>query len=368
MKVLLLSRHTRLGASSRVRSIQFIPGLREYGIHVDAAPLFNDDYLDRLYSGRRRRVTPIAAEFGRRLWTLVRGGYDLVWVEKEAFPWLPAMAERALHASGTPYVVDYDDATFHDYDRHRRWVVRRLLSEKIAKVMQRAATVTAGNQYISDYATRVGARRVVMIPSVVELDRYAALDAVDHGKIRLGWIGTPKTQRFLGQIADALRSASAQVPLELIAIGARNAEIRGVSVITKQWSEDTEAAELSAVDIGIMPLADTEYVRGKCGYKLIQYMASGLPTIAFPSQANSSIVDQDLTGFLPRSQAEWTEAIVKLAGDGGLRRRMGAAGRAKAAGQYSVKVVLPQLADVLTEASRRVRSPRVGSRWPHRGY
>jgi glycosyltransferase involved in cell wall biosynthesis len=353
MKVLLLSRHTRLGASSRVRSIQFIPGLRAYGIEVDAAPLLNDEYLVRLYTGQRRRLTPIAAEFGRRMWRLFRGGYDLVWVEKEAFPWLPAVAERALRVSGTPYVVDYDDATFHDYDRHPRWMVRRLLGGKIAKVMQRAATVTAGNQYISDYATRVKARRVVIMPSVVDVDRYRARDAVDEGKIRLGWIGTPKTQQFLGQIGEALQSASAQVPLELIAIGARNAEIPGVSVLTKPWTEASEAAELSAVDIGIMPLADTDYVRGKCGYKLIQYMASGLPTIAFPSQANSSIVDNNLTGILAKSQAEWVTAIVRLARDRNLRSDMGAAGRAKAESQYSIKVMLPQVAEVLSEAIAR---------------
>jgi glycosyltransferase involved in cell wall biosynthesis len=277
----------------------------------------------------------------------------LVWVEKEVFPWLAAVAERALRISGAPYVVDYDDAPFHDYDGHPRWVVRRLLGGKIAKVMQGAAAVTAGNQYIANYAARVKARRVVLLPSVVDFDRYRAREAVDNGKIRLGWIGTPKTQHFLGEIGEALRSASTQVPLEVVATGARNVDVPGVSLVTKRWTEATEPAELSAVDIGIMPLADTEYVRGKCGYKLIQYMASGLPTIAFPSQANSSIVDNNPTGILARSQAEWADAIVRLARDSELRREMGAAGRAKAESQYSIKAMLPKLAEVLSEAIAR---------------
>ena len=353
MKVLLLCRYTRLGASSRVRFFQFIPGLRAYGIQVDASPLVDDDYLVRLYSGQRRRLTPIATEFGHRLLRLARGGYDLVWVEKEAFPWLPAVAERALRVSGTPYVVDYDDATFHDYDLHPRWVVRRILGGKIAKVMQRAATVTVGNQYIFAYANGVNAKRVVMMPSVVDVNRYQAQERPDHGKILLGWIGTPKTERFLGQIEEALRSASAQVPLELIAIGARNPAIPGVSVVIKPWAEATEATELSGVDIGIMPLDESDYVRGKCGYKLIQYMAAGLPTIAYPSQANSSIVDNNRTGILARSQAEWIDAICRLARDRRLRRSLGAAGRAKVESQYSVQVMLPRLAEVLSEAITR---------------
>jgi len=349
----MLSRYTRLGASSRVRMFQFVPGLTAMGFDIDSAPLLGDQYLTRLYSGRRRRLTPIASELARRMWKIVRGGYDLVWVEKEAFPWLPAALERALQASSTPYVVDYDDATFHDYDRHPRLIVRRLLGTKIAKVMQGAAAVTVGNQYIADYAIRLKARRVVKLPSVVDVSRYGIREAVDDGKITLGWIGTPKTQQFLSQIGDAIRAASMNVNLEVVAIGASEIEIPGVSVAVRKWTEATETRELRAVDVGIMPLSDTEFSRGKCGYKLIQYMAAGLPTIAYPSDANSSIVEDNVTGILARSPAEWANAIVRLAGDLNLRRRMGAAGRQRAEKRFSLQAVLPRLGEVLSEAAKR---------------
>src|SRR5690348_11002046 len=128
MKVLLLSRYARMGASSRVRFYQYLPFLRERGIDVTVAPLLDDQYLKRLYGGERQRMAPIVLAFCRRLWRLVTcARFDLLWVEYELLPWLPAWGEVLLGRLGVPYVVDYDDAIFHRYDSHPNPLVRRLL-------------------------------------------------------------------------------------------------------------------------------------------------------------------------------------------------------------------------------------------------
>src|SRR5690242_5637354 len=136
MKVLLLSKYDRAGASSRYRSYQFLPGLAESGIEVEEAPLLGDGYVQSLYArqpwGRRR----VLAAMLNRLRCLLNGSrYDLLWVEKEFFPWMPALVESLLKRLDVPVVVDYDDAIFHNYDLHHQAAVRRILGSKIDHVM-----------------------------------------------------------------------------------------------------------------------------------------------------------------------------------------------------------------------------------------
>ena len=161
MKILLLSRYSRLGASSRLRSYQYLPYLKTHGIDVDVAPLLENDYLKNLYAGRRKDLRGIIRAYIRRLGLLINSNsFDLLWVEKEILPWLPAWAEAILAHLGIPYVVDYDDAIFHRYDMHPKAIIRSLLGGKIDTVMSRAALVIVGNKYLADRARKAGARRV----------------------------------------------------------------------------------------------------------------------------------------------------------------------------------------------------------------
>ncbi len=146
MRVLVLARYGRLGATSRQRHLQFAPALAEAGISVTVDALLDDEYVRRLHAGERQRIGPILTAYWRRLRRLASAGqWDALWVEKEIFPWLPAFAERRLARRGVPIVVDYDDAWFHRYDHHPRAAVRRLLGSKIDRVMRAATIVVAGS-------------------------------------------------------------------------------------------------------------------------------------------------------------------------------------------------------------------------------
>ena len=157
----------------RLRSLQYLPYLQAAGIDVTVCPLFDDGYLERLYAGRGRSIGSVALRYGIRARSLRRaGGTDLLWIEKEALPYLPYWIERALMPSGVPYVVDYDDAVFHNYDLSGRSWVRDLLGRKIDGVMAGAAAVICGNDYLAERARKAGAVRIELVPTVVDVDRY----------------------------------------------------------------------------------------------------------------------------------------------------------------------------------------------------
>ena len=345
MKVLLLSRFSPLGASSRVRSYQYLPFLKEHGIEVTAHPLLGDGYLKDFYSGRRTRWGAVLASYFRRLFYLARSFcFDLLWIEKELFPWLPDCGERILAGLGIPYMVDYDDAVFHSYDQHPNAAVRSVLGGKIDSVMRGASLVIAGNDYLAARARQAGARRVEMLPSVIDLARYSVHPPAKAGAFTIGWIGSPSATRFLSSIQPALAGLSRGGDIRLVLVGSGPIKIEGAPLVLRPWSEETEAAEIQGFDVGIMPLEEDAWCKGKCGYKLIQYMACGRPVVASAIGANRQIVDDGVNGFLARAQSDWLRALGALRGDRRLCERMGQAGRSKVEAQYCLKVTAPRLA------------------------
>ncbi len=347
MRVLLLSRYSRLGASSRVRSFQYLPFLESKGLQVDVSPLFSDNYLQSLYS-RQSRGLQVLAGYWRRLKVLFHAGkYDLVWIEKEAFPFMPAFAEWLLAKARVPYVVDYDDALFHRYDRHRRWLIRLILGRKIDSVMRHAALVIAGNEYLADHARAAGAKCVEAVPTVVDLARYKVVQSDSNHPLVVGWIGSPSTSHYLAVIAPIIESLSKEFDVRFVAVGASEESVNGLPMEVRPWSEESEVQSIQEFDIGIMPLVDDPWERGKCGYKLIQYMACGVPVVASPVGVNKQIVDHGTSGFLAQDMQEWEQALRRLLNDQNLRRRMGAKGRECVEAWYSLEVQAPRLEELM---------------------
>ena len=355
MKVLYLARYGRLGASSRVRGYQYLPYLREAGLEITVAPLLPDAYLTALYAGRWPGLTAMLAAYARRVAALLqRQCCDVLWLEYEAFPWLPAWLEALVLAGNTPYLVDYDDAIFHRYDQHSNQWVRRWLGNKIDKVMRRAAVVTCGNEYLAGRARQTGARQVEVLPTVVDLVRYPRSDRQHEplcgGAPVIGWIGSPATSHYLEQVRQALAETCHGGRARVRLIGARDPQWQDVPYEVAPWSEDGEVAMLKMLDIGIMPLPDTPWERGKCGYKLIQYMACGKAVLASPVGVNRQIVVPEHNGLLAESTQQWVQALQRLLRDAALRQRMGAAGRVLVEQHYCLQVTAPRLIELLRSA------------------
>ncbi|HYC02756.1 MAG TPA: glycosyltransferase [Azospirillaceae bacterium] len=343
LRVLALPRYDRLGPSSRLRFFDPLPWLAQAGLDVAVRPFFDDPYLERQFAGRRTDPLALARYYARRLRALRdRGAFDLLWIEKEALPWLPTGVEAALLA-GTPYALDFDDAW------HRRYAGRPGLSGKLERLVAGAALTVTANAHLEEWARAAGARRLHRMPTPVDLARYAPREA-DGGGFRVGWIGTPSSAAYLAEVAEPLRRLAETGPLTLVTVGAAPVGLPGVPEAFRPWSEATEADEISGFDVGIMPLPDTPFTRGKSGYKLLQYMAAARPVVASPVGENRVIVDPGVSGFLAGSPRDWVAALERLRADPGLRRTMGRAGRARVAADYALDALAPRLADALRAA------------------
>jgi len=355
MQILALTRYGQLGASSRLRTHQFARYLEGEGIHLQLEPFFDDAYVKAIY-GTDRRSLSVAGHFIRRASALFRSAEaDAIWMEKEAFPWLPWMIERACLPRSIPLIVDYDDAIFHRYDMHRSGVVRTLLGKKIDSVMRRADLVLAGNPYLAERARTARANRVEIIPTVVDLERYTPTGSRRDSKpVVIGWVGSPTTALYLAPVKRLLSRLATRYPISCVAIGARQDQVADGPFIATAWSEANEVKLLSEIDIGIMPLPDEPYTQGKCGYKLIQYMACGLPVVASAVGVNKEIVREGENGFLATSDREWEDALVRLILDPDLRRRMGVAGRIRVEAEFSLQRQAPRLEQLLRSVTARI--------------
>ncbi|WP_219272483.1 glycosyltransferase family 4 protein [Pseudomonas sp. Xaverov 83] len=357
MKILLLPKYSRMGASTRLRLLQFLPFLEAEGLQVDSETLFDDKYLEDLYRGGGRSVLLTLKQYLLRLLVLFKAGrYDVVWIEKEIFPFCPAVAERLLKLVGIPYIVDYDDAVFHTYDLSSSAVVRTLLGSKIDTVMRNAECVIAGNAYLADRAIKAGAPHVEVIPTVVEHARYGRTLPAPNEKLVIGWIGSPSTEKYVVQIRDALRAACETYGARIVLMGASEGvidELQGIDVEVHKWSEDAETGFVQALDIGIMPLIDGRWEKGKCGYKLIQYMACGVPVIASPVGVNVDIVEGNECGMLAADMSDWHRCLDTLLSDQDLRLFYGSKGLFAVENIFSVQVQAPRIRDILFVAGGR---------------
>jgi glycosyltransferase involved in cell wall biosynthesis len=350
IRVLMLTRYGEMGASSRVRMLQYCPWLKAAGFRVTVSPFFDDAYLRVLYRDGRRQPLRVAQAYVRRLVALAGAGrFDLIWVEKEVLPFLPGFLEGLLPRLGVPVVVDYDDALFHRYDLHPASAVRQALGRKLVALIRGARLVTAGSPYLVDYARSAGAPLVEQIPTVVDLARYPFRPEPASNELRIGWIGSPSTSAYLALVGAALAQLAIERAVRLVTVGAGPLPDLVVPLECHPWSETTEASLLATVHIGIMPLPDEPWERGKCGYKLIQYMACGRPVVASPVGVNRDIVTSEV-GFLADKPDEWLDALRRLAEDSALRQAMGAAGRCKVESGYSLEVTAPRLVRLLQGA------------------
>ena len=325
MRVLTLTRYERLGSSSRVRFYQYYPYLQAQGVEIVTVPFFDDEYVRALYSGQAISRADVLRAYLKRLSDLIKSSsFDLLWVEKELFPLLPAWSEIFLNFIRIPYVVDYDDAVYHRYDMHDPLLVRAFLGRKIDRVMRHAAIVIVGNDTLGERARKAQARRVEYLPSVVDVPLYKVRKETLQTPFQIGWIGSPVTAPYLDTVREALELFSSEADVRITLIGAgRISPFGKIPVALLPWDEATETSIANLFDVGMMPLVDGPFERGKCGYKLVQYMAAGLPVVASPVGINSQMVIPGGNGYLAASTEEWLAAFRKLSRDTDLRLKMG---------------------------------------------
>ncbi|WP_222927545.1 glycosyltransferase family 4 protein [Biomaibacter acetigenes] len=262
---------------------------------------------------------------------------------------LPAWAEEIISILKIPYIVDYDDAIFHNYDLNKKRIIRSLLKNKIDKVMKNAAVVIVGNDYLAERAQKAGARRIEYLPTVIDLNRYKLKECgIGNNEIfKIGWIGSPATSKYLYLIQDAFKEICLNIRFRLILVGSNKINLSDIPIEIKPWREETEVEDIKEFDVGIMPLVDEPWERGKCGYKLIQYMACGVPVVGSPVGINNKIIIDGINGFKANTINEWIYAFKKLHQDYNLRLKMGQAGRKLVEQNYCIQVTAPKLIKII---------------------
>jgi glycosyltransferase involved in cell wall biosynthesis len=265
------------------------------------------------------------------------GRQDVVFFQRPMVELPTAWFERRA-AQGRASIFDFDDAFFLDFAGRR----------KLRQIVSVVDQVIAGNRYLAAHA---GApEKTTVIPTVVDTDRFAAVPTRDRrgSEVVVGWTGLrgnfPQLMTAWPGIAAALERTGAR--LLIISNAPPPAPLRRQAEFVP-WREETELEDLSRIDIGVMPLPDSAFTRGKCAYKLIQYMALGRPAVASPVGANREVVSDGIDGFLPATAQAWEETLVRLIEDPDLRARVATAARARIEAAYSLRAVLPRYLEIL---------------------
>lgn len=351
MKVLYFTRYSRNGASSRLRSYQYFPLLEKEGIEVSVSPFFDEAYLELLYTKKNISKIKIASYYLNRFKKIVSiYKYDKVIIEKELFPYFFSWFEQLLFLFNVKYIVDYDDAIFHNYDLNPNKIIRFLLKNKIGNVKKYSNHVLAGNTYLASKAKLSGAKKITILPTVINLELYDTINEILKDKIIIGWIGSPMTYKYLESIIPLLNELHLKHEFELNIIGVKNEPFKDGFINFIPWKEETEVEQISRFDIGIMPLENTPWELGKCAYKIIQYMGCGIPVVASAVGMNNEVIQNGENGFLVSTEKDWIEKLSYLIENKLERTKLGNQGRKLIENHYSIQKTVKTVASILKDA------------------
>jgi glycosyltransferase involved in cell wall biosynthesis len=303
-------------ASFRVRIAAIVPLMARRGLDFDV------------------QLRPRAWLARRRLFQSA-GDYDAVLLQRKL---LDPFEARLLRRWARRIFYDIDDAVMY-HNRPVSWLSRWRTSARFRATTRVIDHVAAGNEYLAAIFRDLG-RPVTVVPTVVDPGRYQVKAHGPTDTPRLVWIGSHSTLPYLREFLPALEEAARLSPgLRLLTIADDTLASDRLSVEHVAWSAEGEASALCRGDIGIAPTPSDRWTLGKCGFKIVQYMAAGLPVIASPVGANAELVRAGTTGFLPPTLDDWPAAIQRLANDVGLRARMGAVGRELVDREYNLERV-----------------------------
>lgn len=330
--------------SQRFRVEQFLPLLDEAGIEYKLAPFMNESTWNVLYKGGSvlQKASGIVKGYLKR-WKHILVDihrYNTIFIHREAAPLGPPVFEwivAKLWRKKTIY--DFDDAIWIPNTSAENKIAGTLKAFwKVGCICKWSAIVTAGNHFLADFAKQSGAKRIEYLPTVVDTDlRYIPKPYSENNNIPvIGWTGSHSTLKYLDEIIPILQELENEIDFKFLVIADKNPRLPLKNFEFIKWREATEIEDLQKIDIGIMPLTADKWSEGKCGFKLIQYMALGLPSVASPVGVNVDIIQDGINGFLCENKFDWKNKLLLLLQDGQLRHRFAGAGITTIRDQYSI--------------------------------
>ena len=335
-KISVCTRYNTMGASSRLRFFMYKKLLEENGIFPQFRPLLGNGYLKRLYSGQKTQLHALHA-MAKRFALLPFLKKNLL-IEYELLPFVSFDIEN-FFLKKRKYILSFDDAVWEKYNNSP-------LSDKFEKLASDARGIIVANEVLKNHLLKYNSN-IIKIPTAIDLDKYT-VDVKKSSRFTIAWIGTPVTYKeCLLPFEKTLKEAAKKVDFELLIIARKGLPaIDGVNMQFVDWSDNDEINQLKRAHIGIMPLPENDFMRGKSAYKLIQYLGAGLPCVASPVGENKVLLSQGNIGFTASTEEEWIDCFKKLATDIELYNLLSKNALALAK-EYSVQKYAPIMADFI---------------------
>ena len=353
--VLFLTAYSIEDASCRYRIYQFLPYLEREGYRCEVAPFCSPDLFAALHrpGNIAAKLTQTLHLAARRLIRLNKiSEFDIVVIHREAFPFFAPLLENWIMRRHPKVIFSFDDAIYAGHEEvaglsHPR-LYRLKHGKRYDEVIRRSTHVIAGNRILAEYA-RQWNPHVSVVPTVVDCRKYCVrMPGRNPRPVTVGWMGSRSTAPYLTLVEPALarleRAFAGRVRFRFV--GAPGYQPSLPSSSSVEFSLAREIDELRSFDIGIMPMPNTEWTRGKCAFKAIQYMASGVPVVASPIGVTTDLIQHDANGLLASSEEEWFGYLAKLVADVDLRQRLATAGRRTIEDSYSLERWGPRMAEI----------------------
>jgi len=342
--LLLLPYPLHTAPSQRFRIEAYFPLIEQARIEIKTQSFLNEKAWSILYKKGSLLLKSIAVlkGFVKRLWAVIFlvHKYDFVLVHRETSPLGPPIFEWIIaRVWKKKLVFDFDDAIWIPaISEQNKLALYLKCFWKTKWICKWSYRVAAGNQYLAGFAGEFN-KNVIIIPTVVDtVKRYRSLVDQDVSRPAIGWTGSHSTMKYLDPLIPVLQQLEKEKEFDFYVISNKRPEFELRSLKFINWKEATEIEDLSKINIGIMPLEADRWSEGKCGFKIIQYLALGIPAVASPVGVNAKIIDNNQNGYLCQNENEWYKSISLLLDDRYLRKEMGREGREKIIREYSIQV------------------------------
>lgn len=336
-RILFIPYGTRKAPATRYRVIQYLPFLKREGYSCSVlsaisgfstflmieSPDFNR-FFKMLYY-----FYVFVERMLRLVWAIIISWrYDIVFLQRTTFPFC---LEKVLKTVNGNIIFDIDDAIYLPDMEGSDFVtgIKRYIKEKeVINILKVSRTVIVENEYIKSFVQRF-CSNIYKIPGPIDTDRFYPLyDKSDRNCVVIGWIGSPATTSYLHILDGVLKAIKEKYPfVRFRFIGIGKYENPDITFEKVNWNYETEVSELQNFDIGIMPMPDNEWTRGKLGCKMLQYMAVGIPAVVSYTPTNAEIIKHGENGLFAGSQREWIEGLSRLIENESLRNNVGRNGR-----------------------------------------
>lgn len=365
IKVLFISPYPIEGPSFRYRVYQYFDFFKKNGINCFSRPFMSSQFYKIIYQRGHKLekcIYFLKASFSRFIDFFRAFKYDIVFIHLEAYPIGPPLLELFWFFSGKTIIYDLDDALYLCNSNIKNPLVKLLkFNRKIGLIVKLSKEVIVCNDYLKNYALRFKqSDSVHVIPTSLDTAKFSPSEKkYDHTKPVIGWIGSHSTSVYLLRLIGVFERLSQKYSFVLKIVGSNiQFKINNIEVINKEWDLGTEIEDFQSLDIGVYPLPDDEWIKGKTGFKTIQYMAMGVPCVVSDVGRNKEIVIEGQNGFLAHTDQDWIHKLSRIIEDDQIRKRFSYAGRKLVEEKFSLQVNAFKILTIIRKAHEKVNKEK----------